>query len=220
MLDRHAFNEACRAWLTTEGRSTSWQWLTPSSLPDYGYLQRAQLHCAARDVSATAEDDLIGQEDTVQEVADPSSANGTEYQSLRLDCSICYSATFQVPVLYFRGFSQGGAPLQLKDILQSSFIKPDAPSTLSISQGEHPVAGTACHFLHPCNTAELIREIKLASADTSDAVLPTWLMILDQVDSTCDGQGCTLATVDDRLIGTTSVRRWVIAIWSASMSQS
>eukprot|EP01135_Chromosphaera_perkinsii_P006345 Nk52_evm74s485 gene=Nk52_evmTU74s485 len=77
---------------------------------------------------------------------------------------VVYSASYSVPVLYFKGSRLDGTPLTLSDVLEWG-VRDDLSESLaseklySISQKEHPMLGTPFFTIHPCNTVSLMSEI-------------------------------------------------------------
>ncbi|KXZ51315.1 hypothetical protein GPECTOR_13g802 [Gonium pectorale] len=72
-----------------------------------------------------------------------------------LDYHVCYSASYQVPVMFFQAASSDGAPLRSN--LFPSW--PHQPEQLAgfITQQEHPLLPGPCWYaLHPCNTAVVL----------------------------------------------------------------
>lgn len=97
-----------------------------------------------------------------------------------------------------------GTPLSLSDILRTSLFKLELPSGSEatgfaltvppstsfplLSQGEHPTLGTACWYLHPCETEAAVGEF-MAEADQTDwseemrlvRWMEIWIMIVGSV---------------------------------------
>ncbi len=65
---------------------------------------------------------------------------------------VCYSPTYQVPVMY------------------SSRPRP------GLAAAEHPLLGHIVYFLHPCNTVEMMKAAREACKNAKD-YLPLWLSI-------------------------------------------
>ena len=91
----------------------------------------------------------------------------------------------------------GGTPLTIDDLLRSTLFRPFAfekteASTFALtnpassfpllSQGDHPTLGTACWYLHPCESAdavgEIMREVQVAEELRLVRWLEAWFMIL------------------------------------------
>ncbi|KAL8292493.1 hypothetical protein RQP46_001105 [Phenoliferia psychrophenolica] len=140
----------------------------------------------------------VQEEDTATlSVAPPASCTVT--------LSVCLSATFRVPVLYFTAHHLNGSPLPLGDILSSSIFHarsatPAYPFTTLepanddddeprpapfLSQGDHPTLGTPAWFLHPCETEAIVKEVLEGRESPDDGWerewLETWFMVVGSV---------------------------------------
>ncbi|KAK6838313.1 hypothetical protein RU639_000918 [Aspergillus parasiticus] len=101
---------------------------------------------------------------------------------LHIEHDIILSPTYQVPVLYFtlRRDSHPG-PLGIDEVYQ--YLVPDQYRRElqnvgvmgGISFGYHPQSGTPTFFVHPCNTADAMKEIAGQQRVTPEAYLITWL---------------------------------------------
>ncbi|CAG8445848.1 14602_t:CDS:2 [Ambispora leptoticha] len=87
---------------------------------------------------------------------------------LTIDYNILYSPTYKVPVLYFNAYNADGSILNL-DQLYTTLIEPSRLNDLrtagfngGLSQQDHPTLQLPFFFLHPCETATLMRTIALA----------------------------------------------------------
>ncbi|KAK4048308.1 hypothetical protein OIV83_004829 [Microbotryomycetes sp. JL201] len=132
--------------------------------------------------------------------------NSHSLEEATVNLSACWSATYQVPVLYIQAFKTSGAPLSLQDMLYRSDIvkvSPDAASypfsTLArhdermpfLSQGDHPVTGEPAWFLHPCETRAIIKDVCDSQTFPEDGahdvpthlarLLDIWFMIVDSI---------------------------------------
>ncbi|KAM6591827.1 ubiquitin-like-conjugating enzyme ATG10 [Cannabis sativa] len=107
------------------------------------------------------------------------------------DFHIVYSASYRVPVLYFRAYCIDGQPLKLEEIekdLPSSSSKVLVESKWTfITQEEHPYLNRPWYKLHPCGTSEWMK--LLFQSDTCVAkhglsielYLFSWLSVVGQV---------------------------------------
>ncbi|KAI0079672.1 hypothetical protein K474DRAFT_1658753 [Panus rudis PR-1116 ss-1] len=113
---------------------------------------------------------------------------------------VVYSATYQVPALYFSTSRSNGSPLALRDIVrlpvfQSGSLPSDEGDTFSLaaasasfamlSQGDHPTLGTPCWCFHPCHSSDMVGEI-MAEVDGecgADALrwLESWFLVMANV---------------------------------------
>ncbi|XP_028413493.1 ubiquitin-like-conjugating enzyme ATG10 [Dendronephthya gigantea] len=101
---------------------------------------------------------------------------------LTFEYHVVYSSSYNVPVLYFNAWSQDGKLLSLSDIWQQvseihqDFLNHDKWSF--ITQQEHPLLHRPYFLIHPCHTAELMKQILMnTSVHKRDATLylTTWL---------------------------------------------
>ncbi|KAL3457776.1 hypothetical protein BJX64DRAFT_292821 [Aspergillus heterothallicus] len=102
------------------------------------------------------------------------------YDSLQVDYDIVLSATYQVPVLYFVLRHEGKllgidevyrylVPNQYRENVKGVGIMG------GISFGYHPVFGTPAFFVHPCNTADAMKDIASGRDLPPEAYLIIWL---------------------------------------------
>ncbi|KAF7331970.1 hypothetical protein MKEN_00077300 [Mycena kentingensis (nom. inval.)] len=159
-------------------QESEWQWTESSHSP--GFLQRAVSH--TRRVPVTDNDD-----------SDPATAS-TPAETLTSNQYIVFSPTFRVPTFYFTLRDASGSPLMLDDLVNTTLFhrcalddtertsfaatQPGAAFPL-LSQGEHPVLGTPCWFLHPCESAKAVEEImrELGSEEDMDW-FRSWMLVL------------------------------------------
>ncbi|CAL2031690.1 unnamed protein product [Caenorhabditis brenneri] len=88
------------------------------------------------------------------------------------DSHIIYNSTYRTPTLWFNFHAKTGAPIDI-EIVERDLLKiPRTESTASIrtriSQYEHPFLGVLYYNIHPCQTSQLMKELKLGEG--------TWLM--------------------------------------------
>ncbi|KAL4940804.1 hypothetical protein BDV06DRAFT_14203 [Aspergillus oleicola] len=101
-------------------------------------------------------------------------------ERLQVDYDIVLSPTYQVPVLYFV-LRRMGKPLGLNEVynhlVPSQYRKSIQGVGImgGISFGYHPVSGTPAFFVHPCNTAEAMKDIASGGSVSLDAYLIMWL---------------------------------------------
>jgi hypothetical protein len=93
--------------------------------------------------------------------------------------SVCFSHVWSIPVLYFRAQDLHGQMIsraRLLHFIQQGRIIPtgdteedvDWDENNFISEDEHPVTGTPCFFLHPCETATRLHTLSLSIQEDSD----------------------------------------------------
>lgn len=90
---------------------------------------------------------------------------------IQLEHHIVYSASYQVPVIYFKAFYSDGTPLSQKEIFQ--YIIPDSYQDAIISQNDHPILGIPCWYVHPCDTRSLMKTMTFDSSD----YIKVWLSV-------------------------------------------
>ncbi|XP_054792703.1 ubiquitin-like-conjugating enzyme ATG10 isoform X3 [Prosopis cineraria] len=123
-----------------------------------------------------------------------SSNEGAESDYLEInhyDFHIVYSASYRVPVLYFRAYHSDGQPLLLSEIekgLPGHSVKLLSESKWTfITQEEHPYLNRPWCKLHPCGTSEWMK--LLFSSDKSlttnglkiEHYLVSWFSVIGQV---------------------------------------
>ncbi|KAE8099781.1 hypothetical protein FH972_017735 [Carpinus fangiana] len=107
------------------------------------------------------------------------------------DLHIIYSASYRVPVLFFRAYYSDGEPLGFNEIekdLPAHSVKALLDSKWTfITQEEHPYLNRPWFKLHPCGTSEwmkLLFHVDVALAKNGVAIelyLLSWLSVVGQV---------------------------------------
>ena len=117
---------------------------------------------------------------------------------------ILLSATYRVPMLHFnlRDLPHD-TNAQSMDIVYDYLVPPQYKSDLrrvgvlgGISLGNHPIFGTTWYFVHPCNTAEALRELGSGRQVTVDEYL---MLFLGVVGSTVGLYGNSGTVVNSRV---------------------
>ncbi|KAL4996846.1 hypothetical protein BDV10DRAFT_195624 [Aspergillus recurvatus] len=100
-------------------------------------------------------------------------------RELEVDYDILLSPTYQVPVLYFV-LRRADKPLGIDKVYE--YLVPDQHRNIQnvgimggISFGYNPVSGTPAFFVHPCNTADAMRDIASEHGISPEAYLIIWL---------------------------------------------
>jgi hypothetical protein len=73
---------------------------------------------------------------------------------------IIYNEAYSAPVLWFNFYDPSGKILYLEEF--ETFLKMDFTSAdilKGISQNEHPIHGIAFYNIHPCKTAEFMKNL-------------------------------------------------------------
>ncbi|KAL2808680.1 hypothetical protein BJX63DRAFT_23487 [Aspergillus granulosus] len=184
------FESACRAFLERvhTARSSAMRW-SSIRLQSTGPILKISQSLSS-DPELFHHDALAmpihteGVDDTQLETCeeDPESLVRTSdtYNGLQVDYDIVLSATYQVPVLYFvlrQAWKLLGieevyrylVPNQYRKNIQSVGIMG------GISFGYHPVSGNPAFFVHPCNTADAMKDIASGCDIGPEAYLIIWL---------------------------------------------
>eukprot|EP00959_Pyramimonas_sp_CCMP1952_P327625 6858692-Pyramimonas_sp.AAC.1 len=101
-------------------------------------------------------------------------ASGTDEETHLYDYHIAYSPSYQVPMLFFRGYLSDGRELdwdQLVDDLPESqrhLAKSTTEKWTFLSREEHPHLRRPYYALHPCQTAALLAVMQSTNAPSVD----------------------------------------------------
>ena len=127
-------------------------------------------------------------EDENLEVKDESALSYQEEKELiTFEYNILYSIAHSVPVLYFNAWKSTGEQLKLEQIWEN--IHDHYKSSLlshkweSLTQVEHPIYGRPYFQLHPCHTAELMKNFldTQMEADWIQNYIQSWLSAFGSV---------------------------------------
>ncbi|XP_054792701.1 ubiquitin-like-conjugating enzyme ATG10 isoform X1 [Prosopis cineraria] len=199
-LAAHMFSDNWRKFNTSV---PPWLWVKcpkrylVSSNEGEGYLSLENM-CLLK--SSQEKQDTVSltwkEESNVLENEEPfdSATLGAESDYLEInhyDFHIVYSASYRVPVLYFRAYHSDGQPLLLSEIekgLPGHSVKLLSESKWTfITQEEHPYLNRPWCKLHPCGTSEWMK--LLFSSDKSlttnglkiEHYLVSWFSVIGQV---------------------------------------
>ncbi|XP_044503469.1 ubiquitin-like-conjugating enzyme ATG10 isoform X2 [Mangifera indica] len=114
-----------------------------------------------------------------------------DHETHYYDFHIVYSASYRVPVLYFRSYFGDGQPLVLDEIEKdlpacSAKVLLESKWTF-ITQEEHPYLNRPWYKLHPCGTGEWMKLLFLGTAAPDkqgvavDQYLVSWFSVVGQV---------------------------------------
>ncbi|KAL1709220.1 hypothetical protein EV121DRAFT_253348 [Schizophyllum commune] len=203
----------------TDRGNCGWQWNAYSSpyQASVGYLARITTEFtldepsepfANDDMEALSDGDgpVTGSRDeVVAELEDEAAApRSTTKQPLNCQQYVVYAPGFQVPAFYFTLHDARGSPLRVDDLIRTSLFRPSAfdattrnsfaitPSASAfplLSQGDHPVLGTPCWYIHPCETAtalnEIMSEMRYDDGGSRERrlkrTLEAWFMLLSSI---------------------------------------
>jgi len=173
-----------------------WSWIQSPSLSSLKCLVRTRYVKASHSASKTTQ---LEEDEDEDDEATVSLSSSNVYYSVRE--YIVYSSIFSVPAFYFSCHRSDGSPVPLESILQSTlFHKHVLPPTVHnsfsltlatedsqdsttfplLSQGDHPVLGTPCWYIHPCETASAMSEL-LKDSGQRAAWLELWLMLIGTI---------------------------------------
>jgi ubiquitin-like-conjugating enzyme ATG10 len=108
----------------------------------------------------------------------------SEFESF-LSCDVVYSASYQVPVLYFQLCNTPWHSPPSLDTLHSILV-PDLHRTHvqrigilgAISKSDHPVTGVPSFFVHPCQTLAAMANLQISRSGGPDDYLLGWIGII------------------------------------------
>lgn len=100
-------------------------------------------------------------------------------RTVSADVHILYNSTYQVPTLWFNYFENTGTPLPFDIVVREILKIPESEESEDsirqrISHYEHPILGVLYYNIHPCNTANVMKELK------TDNYLISWLSVYGQ----------------------------------------
>ncbi|KAL9169380.1 hypothetical protein ABFS82_04G075900 [Erythranthe guttata] len=191
-------------WRKFNSSLPHWSWLPSPNRPPWifhdnqvGYLcvERVILPRLSEE-SSNKDDDQIEKEDCNSEYEDEFVDTAVLVQrdgrgEHRYDFHVVYSASYRVPVLYFRAYCNDGQPLSLDDIEKDIPVNSAELITRSkwtfMTQQEHPILDRPWYTLHPCGTSEWMK--LLINSDASIAQNPvtvekymvSWFSVVGQV---------------------------------------
>ncbi|XP_065874366.1 ubiquitin-like-conjugating enzyme ATG10 [Euphorbia lathyris] len=192
----HAFSER---WKQCNSASPPWFWVNSKKRPFLtqqvdGFLSLEKI-CLIKpiednheELSSTEEEDT-GFSEITAGIDDATLVHNNQHQAHFYDFHIVYSASYKVPVLYFRGYCSDGRPLLLDEIEMdlptcSSKVLLESKWTF-ITQEEHPWLNRPWYKLHPCGTSEWMKLLFLGDAAMAEKriqlYLVSWFSVVGQV---------------------------------------
>ncbi|KAG8640413.1 ubiquitin-like-conjugating enzyme ATG10 isoform X2 [Manihot esculenta] len=205
-LSLNEFSLAARSfaekWKISNSASPPWLWVNAPKLPFVasqqvdGFLSMENI-CLLRpseenDAAASRlEEEGPGFSKKEDAIDDATLVHSNHHEVHYYDFHIVYSASYRVPVLYFRGYDSEGLPLQLNEIEKdlpacSAKVLLESKWTF-ITQEEHPYLNRPWYKLHPCGTSEWMKLLFLdeaALAENRVAIelyLVSWFSVVGQV---------------------------------------
>ncbi|GMN50179.1 hypothetical protein TIFTF001_019331 [Ficus carica] len=205
-----AAGELAERWKRSKHAFPPWTWVVPSPKRHLGFssnqidgylaLERLRLTGSTEKDTPLQEDSCevtqVEKEETTFFEEDEAVDTATLVESIEVgvhnyDFHIAYSASYRVPVLFFRAYKIDGQPLVLEEIekdLPASSAKGLLESKWTfITQEDHPYLNRPWCKLHPCGTSEWMK--LLFQSDTSMAnngvaielYIVSWLSVVGQV---------------------------------------
>ena len=125
------------------------------------------------------EPSLCEPEDSVEDCGDPAIIHvqpTNEDQlvpvTVHLQYHVCYSTSYEVPVLYFTATFQNGKQLPLKDVwslVSDMYVSAESDRWGLITQHEHPLLSRPFYYIHPCHTAQVMAAALSCAGDPEEA---------------------------------------------------
>ncbi|KAK4440949.1 Ubiquitin-like-conjugating enzyme ATG10 [Sesamum alatum] len=190
-------------WRKFNSALPQWSWVPSPKRPwishnkEEGYLSVENVILPELNEEGRRDEDLIEKEEC-------SCAEGDEFIDAAVliqndgagahhyDFHVVYSASYRVPVLYFRAYCSDGQPLLLddieKDLPLNSVEQLTRSRWLFITQEEHPQLNRPWYTLHPCGTSEWMKLLLRDDASAAqvegipmDKYLISWFSVVGQV---------------------------------------
>ncbi|KAK5576188.1 hypothetical protein RB653_007329 [Dictyostelium firmibasis] len=202
-------------WNTIIDNEIPWQWNEIRELNNEskGYLTTKRYHYSNINNNTNDNDNCNNNNnnyfDEIEETIDSSTItninnnnnnnnnnnSNSEKNIILFQFDIIYSKSYQVPVLYLNAFfSIDSSPLTWNEIWinlpLSNFDKNQQSTIPYITQVEHPILGSPCYQLHPCETDNLMKLVLLKEKENDnydddnekdyfkDYYLLSWLSII------------------------------------------
>ncbi|KAF8915952.1 hypothetical protein CPB85DRAFT_1292554 [Mucidula mucida] len=170
-----------------------WVWHEHPAVTGLGYMSRKTIHTRTRSPYL----DSLDTGDLGLEYEDDATATSPTRSCDIVTCHqyVVHSASFQVPAFYFTMHDANGSPLPLAELIETSLFRRDlavstqqTPYSLTqggsnfplLSQGEHPTLGTACWYLHPCETPSAVNELMSDEQNAGLSDAEHWIRWLEQ----------------------------------------
>ncbi|CAG8503140.1 13276_t:CDS:2, partial [Acaulospora colombiana] len=169
-LTRQEFEFAAKLFIAQSRKASEtevWNWVEHEKFKGFGYLCRRSMVQKLAGIRSLGEGISVDEENDVFEDDDPSvlSTLSSSEEYLTVDYHVIYSTSYKVPVLYFNVYYDDGTPLKIDEIY-SNLVQPSRFEDIKpagfyggISQQDHPTLLIPFYFLHPCETATLMRTI-------------------------------------------------------------
>ncbi|KAJ4843229.1 hypothetical protein Tsubulata_008733 [Turnera subulata] len=205
-LSQNDFNRSAHTFAERWKRSNSslppWLWIScrkgalVASQELEGYLSLENICLVESSQDNHTEVNHTGREDTDftyndEEIDDATLVQNTDRRVHYYEFHIVYSASYRVPVLYFRAYYCDGQPIPLNEVekdlpARSTKVMLESKWTF-ITQEEHPYLNRPWYKLHPCGTSEWMKLLFLGDAALAENKLAielyvmSWFSVVGQV---------------------------------------
>ena len=190
-------DEFCAAaeWFVTKSKQIGdgWECIAPTANgPQYElYLQKKTLTKISLIIDTGDEErqqnvgslEIIDVGDVIDEYdlgsTDGGDASDSSNVTCQLEYHVLYSPSYCVPVMYFNAYKPNGQLLALDDLWSAvrartrHDLQPESLWTF-LTQQEHPILGRPYFFVHPCHTADLMKQIN-GRGLTPNEYLVSWI---------------------------------------------
>ncbi|KAK6163956.1 hypothetical protein DH2020_000820 [Rehmannia glutinosa] len=195
-----------KQWRKFNPSLPQWSWVTCPKRPwishdnqifeKVGYLSVENVILPRLSEEADQKGDIIEKEECVSEYEDEVVDTAVVVHNggpgvHRYDFHAVYSASYRVPVLYFRAYCDDGQPLLLDEIekdipVHSAELLIKSKWTF-MTQEEHPELNRPWYTLHPCGTSEWMKLLLSTDASAAQSGIPvekymiSWFSVVGQV---------------------------------------
>ncbi|KAG8913396.1 hypothetical protein FRC02_005501, partial [Tulasnella sp. 418] len=130
-ITREEFKQAANA-LLTKNRNTSelealvfdgWVWHDHPSWPNLGYMLRSTFAFEGASGSQMELEDFSEDVIDAPMVDEAEATTNTQHGVVHVEQHVVWSASFQVPALYFRVLDHNGSPLPIERVVKSSLFR-------------------------------------------------------------------------------------------------
>lgn len=162
------------------------EWILRHLQPDNKILRiTKKATCSTNDMNSSEE----REEEATEEDDEILHRSPNDFHNTFVVYDIIHSPSYQVPVLYVK-FQSNGSSLRRQPSLDEAYEQL-TPSPLqgqmqkvgvlgALSMTEHPITGMTAFFVHPCRTAEAMREITGDAETTPEKYLMLWMGLIGQ----------------------------------------
>jgi len=137
---------------------------------------------------ATSEDDW-SQSDDIGEISEPNvTCDDSSTLTCRVEHHIVYSYSYCVPLIYFNVYKPGGELVSLEELWYNIRSVVDIKENMwsVVTQQEHPSLRRPFYYLHPCHTADILKQLHPACKTTDSASLKCTCTVQNTVNDSSD----------------------------------